>query len=262
MGGAECQLGCSFCFAKRSDYIDQKFPDLNSSFTRIGAVLYPVCDSEAQFNTESLGALENFVDATSEPLIVSLSTKSKMSSRVRDQLARLNRKLMIGGRGFVKLAASVSTFQTSDRLEYEHGCASAVDRRATLSAAAEQGISTSLTLKPVLPQVPVDDYLKLIELFSTVTKRVLLGGLYCDPSTSFGKNTLNEYSHLVSRRRVNWLPGKPEWLYVEDPITTAEIRRHAESLGCSVFDSDIQLVMDIRKTSLGVRPEPHFAAAE
>lgn len=236
--GIPCQADCKYCFAKW-DNMYSKLPQLvNEQIYEKEAVIYPCCDGEF-FEQHRLIEYVKKAAENMDKVYLSISTKRFISDDEISCIARLNQELLSSGKGFVKLAVSVSNMSMLDKIEPKtmtYG-----ERIELAKKINSAGIFTALTIKPILPFISSDEYCQIISDFEKFTKYVLIGGLYLNRDTEFFSQYITS-ENLVRKRNVGWLPEHPEWSYVQDDNQLNEIRTYANKKGVFVFDSDVELI--------------------
>lgn len=238
----ECPFNCKYCFADMKSYklINHKMPKLGDVIESNSGlvVLYPSCDSEVLISDTTINQLVDFVSSHKRP-VISYSTKRSLSER---ELSRFEKISNIASKygGLLKISISIST---KDEIEdIEAGAASYEHRIRTMEALNKQGIPTSLNLKPILPTTSIKEYLNIVDDFIKLTDVFLIGGLYTDPSSEYGKKIARLHSNLHSKRTVPWLPEKPIWDYYSDEGKMSEISEYIHKLGGHCFDSDSDVI--------------------
>jgi DNA repair photolyase len=194
-----------------------------------------------------LPALEDLANShkSEKQLFISLSTKVRLSIKTITRLAEINESLLSKRNGFLKLSVSAATFNQKSVEEFELGAASFEHRIETIQIANEFRIPCSVNIKPILPQVEFGEYESIVQHSRRATNLFLLGGLYVSGNNDFGKRTLSEFSHLISKRQVDWLPGSPEWDYVEDRLKLKKLKALILRERAHSFDSDRDLILHI-----------------
>ena len=234
---APCSFNCKYCFAKWHD-IYPKQPLLNSIKDGDCIILYPCCDGEFFDQRNIIFDVKNLLKTTNQ-VYVSISTKRDLSLSEFQNVVDLNDWLIKNNKGFVKFSVSVST--KSRICEIEPGTTSYENRLSLVNQFNVAGIHTSLTLKPVLPFIAIQEYFEIINDFSHYINKVNMGGLYVNPSSLFFKQYIeNNYSCI--KRSVSWIPTHPKWFYIEDADKMFKIKKHASQRNVYVYDSDEELI--------------------
>jgi hypothetical protein len=243
----QCNLGCSYCFARFGAYTAPQ-PHFSVTEHDGSEVVYPTCDGEFAFEPDAQRALEALTELQGPPLLASISTKAALSVRTLSMLARCNDRLRRGRGGFIKISISISL--KNELRNYESRTAPYALRLRNLKRLRDAGIASSVNLRPLLPQVPVSEYAEIVADCAEFTRMFLVGGLYLDPSSEFGRTMLDTYGHLASGRRVNWLPTKPIWPYIEDPAQVAGVRKAISNCGGIAFDDDLAVMQRISDSQI------------
>lgn len=239
----QCPFQCEYCFAKLNQYrnVSDSLSGAWTGSTRADAyrIIYPSCDSEFVISEKYFSELLKKIDETKDRVVIDFSTKRKLTKNDLTQLAKVQELLLLKDSS---LKVSISFSNKNEISTIEGGTASYEDRLDNARNLCNLGIPVSATIKPILPFVDVSEYYEIIDGCSQSLDHFLVGGLYVDPTSVFGKNILKDFPDYATRRRVSWLPGEVFWDYVEDPIQVSKVSQYAVSRGAKCFDSDIELV--------------------
>lgn len=234
---SKCSGGCKYCFASWGSQAP-KFPLVDAEFAIHRAqkhVIYPCCDSDFVEHTALFASLETLAEQSN--IIVSISTKQLLSDETLSFLKHIHEKLEEKA-GFLKLSVSITTKSMIE--EIEPGTASYQDRIKMLERIVTMKIPSAVTLKPVLPFIPITEYQTIID-DTTFVGKYLTGSLYVHPDTDFFKHYI-ENKHAVGTKAVNWISGECKWMSVLQDERIEEIRRYIKSKGLEEFSSDIALL--------------------
>lgn len=235
---SHCNAGCKYCFTKWNGvYSEQPLFGVEHLCEK-EAVVYPCCDGEFFDQHNYLGIAKSMME-NMDKIYFSISTKGVVDDQRLEALVELNKLLSSQNKGFVKFSVSISNKSRIE--EIEPGTIPYLDRLEIAKRITNAGIPSSVTLKPILPFISNKEYYEIIEDFSKVTNRVLVGGLYVCPNTKFYQDYIKE-QYPTERREVRWLTNKPIWEYVSVPQKIDQIKQFATSLGLQSFDSDIDVV--------------------
>lgn len=236
--GIPCQAGCQYCFAKwDKEYYE--LPSIESEqLNEREAIVYPSCDGEFFDQYKLIDHVKKMAEKM-DKIYLSISTKHLISDQEISCISKLNRELISENKGFVKLAISISNKSMLE--EIEPGTMPYKERLHLANKIAQEGIFFALTIKPILPFISAEEYGQMIHDFSAYTKYVLIGGLYINRETEFYSRYLKS-EHSIQHRRVEWLPGCPEWEYIEDHVQFEKIRTYAKNEKVLLFDSDVDLI--------------------
>lgn len=226
------------------DYISPKsnLELFNSASMASYDVIYPSCDSELLLDTE---LQKEILDSLKENTIISISTKAKVSKNLLSNIIIIDRRLKEIN-GHVKLSVSVSNKYRINELEPM--ASSYSERIESLKIISSNNIACSLNIKPIIPSIPLSEYIEIVDDFAPYTERYLLGGLYMEKNSNIKESLINSEHLNPYFREVNWLPNNPKWLYYEDIEKTYAIKKYIESIERLWFDSDIDLINSILKT--------------
>lgn len=241
-----CKAGCQYCFAKWSDLYKHPKPLLDQDIKDSDEIiLYPSCDGEFFDQDEIIKTIKHYSELRKK-VYVSLSCKVEPTDEKLLQLKNLDEWLRAENKGFVKFAISLSC--RSHLGEIEPGTMKYEERIELARKTYNLGLATSLTIKPILPFISADEYISIISDFKKYLSYVLVGGLYVDKCSKFYNEDLSEYPCV--KREVDWIEGKPEWDYIESKSTIEKIKNETQKWGIKVFDSDAEIVIDMRKEVL------------
>lgn len=236
-----CQAGCAYCFAKWEDiYTGQPLLE-TANIDNESIILYPCCDGELFDQTGVIDNIKAIANDT-EKIYVSISTKRALNQEEFNYILTLNHWLEEHNKGFVKFSVSVST--KTKICEIEPSTADYGDRLLIAQKLMFSNIHSSLTLKPVLPFIPLQEYIEIIHDFSPYIKHITLGGLYINPTSKFYAEYIQD-KYSCTKRKVCWLDNNPEWYYIEDKEKTQQLIEYASNLGIQVHLSDEDLIKSI-----------------
>ncbi len=239
VAGTKCPFGCSYCFALFKDYaapaaleVAENTPELLRNID----VLYPACDVDLFALPDALAILWRTARLGRS---VSVSTKARLSRRVLRELPSIV--------GFLRernciLKIGVS-FSTKHRIpEIEPGTAAYNVRIENLRRLRDAGVSSAVVLKPILAELPVDEYVELVEDTSALCGVYLLGDRYLDPSVSDAAGATTVERRL---RVVGWVQGRPTWPVEVATAHLSAIKRAIENKGLQFFESDLDLMKNL-----------------
>jgi DNA repair photolyase len=236
-----CRFGCLYCFAKFDRFASNNpLPKFADDEIGDGEIVYPTCDGEFFQDSRAVSKLENLVHSTRTPIRVSISVKSPIGKRQARFLSELNDHLASVDRGFIKCSISLSTKHWIH--VYEPKTPDYSHRLQALRALVDEGVPTSVNLRPILPFISQAEYREIVVETAPYTATYLVGGLYIDTTSEFGKQVKLNFPSLVANRPVDWLPGRPSWEYCENPIQLEAIRQSIVENGRQAFDSDVPVI--------------------
>lgn len=239
-GDYSCPFNCKYCFADLKCFNNSRLPTKESLFTDYfeADILYPCCDSELELTKDTIcEILQNA--KSSNALAVSISTKGRGSKRLISNLSELNHILADNG---ILLKYSISISTKTQIAAIEEG-ASSYKQRLELAASIQQlGILSSINIKPILPFIEIGEYYEIVDDFLGSTPSFMLGGLYIDDHSEFGLHIMTRYPQFVSKRRVEWLPEKPSWLFCVDSGQIEALTNYIFSRGGHAYTSDHEFI--------------------
>ena len=233
-----CSSGCQYCFAKWGNKHTEFLQVDSAQRVEDGTIVYPCCDGEFLRQQRYIECMRDF-SHKSKKVYFSISTKQSIADEEIARIGEFDRELGSTNRGFVKLAISISNISMLE--EIEPRTLSYLQRLALAEKIQKEGLFFSVTIKPILPFIEVDEYCTIINDFSKYTNYFLMGGLYINKGTKFYSQYILPGTK-VTQRVVNWLPDHPEWDYIEDEVQFRQVREHAAQTGNLTFDSDDQLI--------------------
>lgn len=182
--------------------------------------------------------IKNIADTVNN-LYISVSTKRNLSVSEIDNILILNKWLTDNQKGFVKFSIALSTKTMID--DIEPGTMSYSERVSLIKQLNQNSIRVSLTLKPILPFVPLQEYLDVIEDFKPYINHIAIGGLYLNPISAFYKKYIKD-KYICKKRTVSWLNSHPEWYYIEDEEKIKQIESFSNKNNIQIFKSDEELI--------------------
>ncbi len=240
---SKCSGGCKYCFARWGDPAPE-FPLVDAEFAIHRTqkhVIYPCCDGDFNSNAALFKSLKKLSERPN--LIVSVSTKQLLSNETLSFLKGVHEKLKENA-GFLKLGVSITTKSMLE--EIEPGTASYQDRLEMLECIVSMKIPSAVTLKPILPFIPVEEYQSIIDDTAFVG-RYLTGSLYVHPDTDFFKQYIAD-KYTTEVKAVNWVSGECRWMSVLQDERIEKIRRYIEAKGLAEFPSDVALLKALSLT--------------
>jgi hypothetical protein len=231
-------IWCRYCFADFSQYERplsfadvEHFPGLLEGID----VIYPACDVDLFATSKPLDVLRR---AASLGPSISVSTKAALSDKLVTGLATVTEELQTRDR-ILKIGISISTKRNCGALEPR--AARYAARLENLRLLQRASVPSCLVLKPILSDVPLAEYCEIVSNAAGLTECILIGDEYLDMSTP------RISPGVLSQRPVGWAVNQPTWPVSVHAEHKAAIKRYAERLGFSVFDSDLELMAALTK---------------
>ena len=236
-----CEANCKYCFSKWNNVYSGQPTMISEKIHDDISVVYPCCDGDILDDKKGLSELWKLV-YNSQRIIVSMSTKCNIKQDVMNALVDINNYLVDNEKGFVKLSISLSTKTMIE--EVEGNTLPYARRFDLLRQMKELGFHTSVTIKPILPFVPNEEYFEILNDCRVVVDRVLIGGLYVDKSTEFYQRYIRDKFDLT-QRSVQWLNSNPVWDYVDQEDKIKQIYSYGVSRNLLIFDTDVDLIKSL-----------------
>lgn len=233
-----CPFGCTYCFASFTQYdrpLTLEEVEEHPAVLKDVDVVYPSCDIDLFALKDPIGVLERVSRLERS---VSVSTKAKLSEEVVLCLANVARSIEEMGH-VLKIGVSFSTKLLIESIEPR--TAPYRDRMENLRLLKTHGIWSCLVLKPILIDVPAEEYCEIVTDASLLTSSVLVGDEYLDADGEH-RRASSAIEPRLSNRQVAWAARQPTW-----PVRMAEKHVHAieacaEDLGMCCFASDLDLM--------------------
>lgn len=238
-----CPYKCYYCFAKADDYEKPLLLtelEKNRHYLNDVDVLYPSCDSDIFVGKNPIQLLERTANLGKS---ISISTKSQL--RVPDviNLKRISNTLLRKGR-ILNVGISFSTKDSINR--FEPHTATYQQRLQNLKFLSEYGIFSTVILKPIIAEIPIREYLSILEDSFLLTEYFLIGEEYLINNLPQAQDEINP-NYIVKKRKVNWAQNNPSW-----PVRIA--RTHIDSIKkflkkhhMNCFESDLLLLEQVLK---------------
>jgi DNA repair photolyase len=243
IGGKRCAFGCTYCFADFSQY--ETPPSLDEVETGNVAlegvdVIYPACDVDLFAMRKRWREIMERTIALNRS--ISVSTKAFLSQEQSDVLGQMASAMRARGL-ILKVAVSASTKSSCGSLEPR--TASWDLRLETLSHLRKAGVPTCLMLKPVLADIPLEEYREMIEEASSHTSAVIVGDEYVDEARQRRRPSRSDLHGSLSSRRVNWLRDRPHWFVREGGSRLVQLAEHASECGMQAYLSDLDYMEEL-----------------
>lgn len=240
----ECNGKCKYCFGKWSNYL--KFH--NDGTIEDNTIVYPNCDGNA-FDSNWNALMEKIKSLDGRNIVVSISTKFNISGEDLENLVELNRLLKRNG-GMLKISVSFSCEQSSSLLEA--GTATYCERIRIVQKIINSKIPYFTIIKPILPFIDFGEYQKIIDDTIAYCPFYVIGDLYIDIHGDFYKEYIENKDYLIQEKDVAWNGENGKWKVVSDDALKNKIKKYIIQLGGSVFESDKDAIMHIRKERRGL----------
>lgn len=224
-----CPFNCEYCFAKFSQYQKKQVQDIDSINITSSqtSVLYPACDYDLfAFSNAAKTIEEIYIEGHS----ISVSTKAYITNTEISRLSILNNKIR-SNNDILKIAVSISSKTLLNKIE--NGTTGFEKRIENLKRLQSAGISTGLTLKPLLKEIPIDEYLSIIDSCKPYVKGIVIGDLYLDSAT-----TLKDHQ----KKPISWLDNNPSWFYEDMTSYINTITKYCKKQSVPCFESDISFI--------------------
>lgn len=240
--GQPCRFGCTYCFAQFSQYEPPmtlndvlRKPELVHPFD----VIYPACDTDLFARNDFEYILEKIVEFGKS---ISISTKANINNRAIKALISAASELRKVG-AVVKVGISISTKHRIP--EIEPRTPGYRSRIRSLSRLNQEGIISSLVLRPLLADISNREYEEILRDCHGSTKHVLIGDEWLDASDHFRAARGADANFVISVGTVNWARNNPTWRQRSIPGRRRILEDYGRPLGYRFFDSDLALMEDI-----------------
>lgn len=140
--------------------------------------------------------------------------------------------------GFLKIGVSITTKSMVE--EIEPNTVSYQDRIKMLERIISMEIPSAVTLKPILPFIPIEEYHSIIDDTAFVG-RYLLGSLYVHPDSEFFRHYIKD-RYVTKFKEVNWVNDNCKWMSVIQHHRIEQLQRYIETKKLAGFSSDITLI--------------------
>jgi len=212
---------------------------LQDSLSRSNVVIYPVSDSESLFDDIFFDCIERIFGEYNDS-IIGISTKNTILFDAIDRIKNTNEKQQsLNSGNFIKI--NVAFTNINQISEIESGCATYEERIQLLKSLKHHKVPCSVSIKPILPFISIEEYKKIIDDTIVFSNCYVLGDLYVDEGSEFFKNYFQE-SEKTKLKTVSWLNTKPKWLVAESPHIKLELHKYiAENNGVS-FENDREML--------------------
>ena len=239
--GKRCPFACHYCFARFTQYRNSLTLDRlreNPRLLKNVDFVYPACDTDLFAYPEALDHLWE-IEALGRSICV--STKAPISTGTADELAELNKSLNAKGR-FIKIGLSFATKRHVPTIEPRTSTYEA--RLEALGELSQRNVPTSVILKPLLTEIPTQEYLEILEDTGRITRAFVVGDEYLDIKSLEGART---GSSRIERRRVAWAHGEPIWPVRIASEHTKQIQAFLEKHGLACYHSDLDLMVALQR---------------
>ena len=237
-----CPFGCKYCFGRFSQYkqpIALDKLDSHKNLLEKVSVIYPACDIDLFAYSDATHILRELMPYNRS---ISVSTKARLNEQTVAQLSNLATS-MARASLILKIGISFSTKYAIEQIE--PGTASYEERLFNLKLLSEYQVPTCVILKPVLPFIPIDEYLAIVNDTSKLSGSYLSGGTYLDVNNllgAFEDDSLEYELESPVFQSVGWAINEPIWPVIQCHSKRLVIRNHVLELGLSHFDSDVELM--------------------
>jgi len=237
-GEKGCKYRCVYCFTREPDYKrSPRFDILRTrDLVRISCssqVIQPVCDTELLLTP----GWKNYIDElVSTGKIISFATKSEIEGDNIEFLKGINEILMSNKK---VLHVGITIVKLVGWKEIEPNAPSPEARIATLRRLWENGIPTTVLVRPIIPTLTKHEIKEIVEKTYRFCHGYLAGPLYLTPAVEQYLNQKN-IKYLVTERIATWQKTKPKLRVIECSELEEELRINAELKGRRLFENNVK----------------------
>lgn len=229
-----CTNGCIYCFSdwNATDELALWGKDV---YQKDVSIVYPICNSEIIDRDRFIDQLVEYALKCENKVIFSISTKNRWDECAIQKIKKINETYQ--NNLSVKISVSFSCMSRIDIIEprairYE-------SRLELLKRLVSNGIPTSVMLKPILPFVPYEEYVQLVNDCAKICKFFVVGALYVDRGTEFYRQYIEGKWRTV-KQHCSWLDTDLEYVYHE---RYDDIRKYIKSKA-ACYESDEAFICD------------------
>lgn len=233
-----CPYNCYYCFAKADNYekpLALAEVEKNRHLLEDVDALYPSCDSDIFAGKNPIQLLKRTAKFGKT---ISISTKSILNEHEVVGLAEISKNLL-GKRHILNVGISFSTKDSINILE--PGTATYAQRLQNLRLLSKYGVFSSVILKPIIVEVPIKEYLGILQDTMSLTRNFLIGEEYLIRTSPQSQEQIQS-GYIVKKRKVSWVNNSPLW-----PVRIARehinaIKQFLETNQMDYFESDLLLL--------------------
>lgn len=240
-----CPNKCQYCFETFNDY-----PFSEISYVEIenldNCIIYPACNTELLCIDKLNAFFEDYISKSKHFNIFSFSTKNKIKESDSSSIAKINNRLKEKNIGEIKISISLSNKHKIN--EIEQNSAIYEERLSLAKKLCQNGIKTTVIIKPILPFISVDEYKEIINDFVSIgVCHFVTGNLYFQENTPFFEKYIKGKGYNVTSKNIHWIKNTPTWQYIDSNNTIQELSEYINSLNGFHYNSDKELLEDIYK---------------
>jgi DNA repair photolyase len=178
---------------------------------------------------------------------VLFTTRAILSDAHRDELGRLAEQLRARGRSLI---GCVSVAQLRHRHLEPPPIAESPERIAQLLDFRRRGLAAVLAMRPLLPIVPTEEYLEIVDRCGQGIDLVISDGWYADQAGKLDKGVFGdqpvEYEHTLER--MDFDDNEAVWKVYRPTKVIETIEQHCKGIGVPFFSRSAPAVAHIRNT--------------
>ena len=240
-----CPNRCQYCFKAFNTY---PFPAI--SYVEVenlnNCIIYPACDTEILCIDKQIPFFEEYISKSKHFNIFSFSTKNKIKESDLSLIAKINNRLKEKNIGEIKISISLSNKHKIH--EIEQNSATYEERLSLAEKLRQNGIKTTVIIKPVLPFISIDEYKEIINDFVSVgVYHFVTGNLYFQKNTPFFEKYIKDKGYNVTAKKIHWIKNTPTWQHIDSNSTIQELSEYINSLNGFHYNSDKELLENIYK---------------
>jgi len=246
--GHDCYNKCQYCF---EIFNTNKFSEIScrdvENFNLNNCIIYLSCDTEFLFlDKRAIAFFDEYVLKSKNFNVFSFSTKNNIDESNLSCIKDINDKLKERNIGEIKISISLSNKHKIN--EIEEGTATYKERLSSAKKLLQNGIKTTVLIKPVLPFIEIEEYQEIVNDFMSIgIRHFVTGSLYFKEDTPFFEKYIKGKDYNITTKEIHWIGNKPIWSQIYSSDTINKLSEYISSLNGFHYNSDKELICDIFK---------------